>query len=263
MMGAFCPYQRYPFTGRGVMAKGFQTTILALALLIPALSGAQSYNNYYKPKSLIKRLSYENFRNIKMLQAAIYNYGSGESEVEELVDQYAEASALYFQNKITEAAEKFQENERNILKVAQKLAKIYRKDTDRIFTEAVKTNVRNTLKLRMRGHNESNQYADKYLSTAKYAFNKATDYYDRYINAKTANPRHLVTAIYYYRQAKENVFNMIRSSKYVFPKKGATEEMRKAKRKENQTIIDKELKQYKKDMDDNQNRRSEYAEKKN
>jgi ribosomal 50S subunit-associated protein YjgA (DUF615 family) len=90
----------------------------------------------------VKRLSYENFRNIKLLRSAILNYGGGEAEVQKLIDQYADATALYFQDKTEEAASKFTENEREIFKVAKKIAGDYHKDSSEFLRKGFKRNAR-------------------------------------------------------------------------------------------------------------------------
>ena len=61
------------------------------------------------------------------------NYGGGEAEIQRLIDQYADATALYFEDKVEESAEKFSENEREIFKIAKKIVTDYNKDTSRFF----------------------------------------------------------------------------------------------------------------------------------
>jgi len=195
------------------MAKGFRfaSIICVLLFLSTGLIGqSDSYNKLYKPLSLVKRLSYENFRNLKMLRSAIINYGGGVAEFDKLVDQYAEASALYFQDRISESAKKFSLNERSILKMAKKLAKIYKNDSSKMLTDGMKLNIKNQMK-RSFNNKKINGAADHFISNAKYGVRKANDYYVRYINASTASPRQLITAIFYYRRSKENVINMYES----------------------------------------------------
>ncbi len=216
---------------------------MMLALAAPVMSQYRStYDPLYGPPSrksqpvqTVKRLSYQNFKYIKLLQAAVMNYGGGEAELTRLVDQYAEASALYFQNKVEAAADKFMENEKEILKVAQKLAKKYRDDSDRLLNMGLKMNIKQSLKRGLKGE-KRNAVADKFLSNAKFGVQKANDYYDRYIKATTASPRGLVMAIYYYRRSKENIFQMIKAL-----------EMDNDRKKD---LLEK----HKKDIEDNKNR---------
>ncbi len=197
------------------MAKGFRYSIRILFIIITVVSqaGAQSilYNplygppRKYMPVSLVKRLSYENFKHIKQLTTAIMNFGGGESEVDRLVDQYAEASALFFQNKYDESADTFLKNEKEILKTAKKLMKKYHDDSDRLLKESIKLNIRENLKKALKGE-EENSATIRYLNSAKFAIQKANDIYDRYKNAQIGSPKEIITAIYYYRRAKENMF---------------------------------------------------------
>jgi predicted transposase len=235
------------------MKKGVLTLLLMTLMVLPEAllsQSSQTYNSNYQPLPLVKRLSYENFRNIKLLHAAVINFGEGQSQIEKLVDQYSEASALYFQNKIEEAAAKFSENEREILKTAQNLARKYRQDAETLFQKGIKMNVKNELKRSLQG-DEENPYTNKYLDNAKFAVHKANDYYDRYINARTASPRPLITAIYYYRQAKKNVFNMIKNMEF------SDDESK------NKEIIESHLQGFEKDMVDNNNRVFKSREKEN
>ena len=236
------------------MVKGFRS---ALTLIVVAAafqySPAQTvdYSPVYgppkhesRPLQTVMRLSYENFKHIKMLQAAIMNYGGGESEVERLIDQYAEASAFYFQNKMDEAADKFLENEREILKVSQRLSKQYKDDSEKLLNMGLKMNIRDSLKKGLKGEKQ-NAVADKYLSNAKFGVQKANDYYDRFINATKASPRQLITAIYYYRRSKENILGMV--------------DILDIDPETKQQILEK----HKKDIDDNKNRVYRSMEKEN
>lgn len=202
------------------MTKGCRIIFSALLIITMAVPVLSQYRTTYDPaygpptrKSspvlIVKRLSYQNFKYIKLLQAAVMNYGGGEAELTKLVDQYAEASALYFQNKVEAAADKFMENERAILKLAQKLAQKYKDDSERLLNMALKMNIKQSLKKGLKGE-KRNSGADKYLGNAKFGVQKANDYYDRYIKATSASPRGLVMAIYYYRRSKENIFSMIK-----------------------------------------------------
>jgi len=223
----------------------YSAVFVLILMFLPALYAQKSsYNKLYKPLSLIQRLSYENFRSIKLLQAAIVNYGGGETEMDRLVDQYAEASALYFQNRIEDSALKFQENEKAILAMAKKLAQVYRRDTENIMMENIKLNIKYTMKLALKG-DKVNPSADKLLDNGRSGYQRANDYYDRYINATSASPRELITAIYYYRRSKENFILMYDA---IDLEKDKKEELKE---------------KYRKDIDDSKNRIYRAREKQN
>ncbi|HOO71374.1 MAG TPA: hypothetical protein PK926_06400 [Spirochaetota bacterium] len=218
--------------------------IISIFIFVPSFAQDKQFNQLYKPLPLIKRLSYENFKNIKLLQSAIMNYGGGESEVEQLIDQYAEASALYFQNRIDDAANKFSENERGILKVAQNLAKKYKDDSESLLIQAIKLNIKTSLRRSLNGE-KRNEVADKLLANAQFGVQKGNDFYDRYKAAHTAPPSELVSSIYYYRRAKENLFLMY--------------EVTDLDPQEKKSFFD----QHKKDIEDNNNRIYKSREKEN
>ncbi|HOW82215.1 MAG TPA: hypothetical protein PK573_06625 [Spirochaetota bacterium] len=218
--------------------------LLSIIFFAPAYSQEKQFNQLYKPLPLIKRLSYENFKNIKLLQTAIMNYGGGESEIERLIDQYADASALYFQNQIDAAASKFAENEREILKVAQNVTKKYREDSEALLVQAIKLNIKVSLKRQLKGE-KRNEVADKLLANAQFGVQKASDFHDRYKDAVTAPPTELVSSIYYFRRAKENLFLMYESIDM------------DAQEKKNF------LEQHKKDIDDNNNKIHQSRQKEN
>jgi hypothetical protein len=200
------------------MVKGFRAVLAAVIAIVACTYASAQVVEYSptqgppkhesSPVQTVMSLSYENFKNIKMLNAAIMNYGGGESELERLVDQYAEASAFFFQNKEDLAADKFLENEREILKVSQKLARKYKEDTEQLLNMGIKMNIRDSLKKGLKG-DKSNAVAEKLLNNAQFGVQKANDYYDRYINATKASPRNLITSIYYYRRSKENLISMV------------------------------------------------------
>ncbi len=106
------------------------TAFLLTCAMITGPLFAQSYNRSYDPKKLSQRLSYENFRNIKLLQIAILNYGGGKEDIDKLVDQYAEASALYFQDRMEEAADMFTQNQKQILALAKSISEKFKNDTE-------------------------------------------------------------------------------------------------------------------------------------
>ncbi len=217
----------------------------------------KQYNPQYNPISLVKRLSYENFRNIKLLRTAILNYGGGEAEMQKLIDQYADASALYFQDNVTEAANKYSENEKEIFKVAKKIADGYRKDSTMFLHSGIKRNIKITLEREV-GGSERNHVMDKYLDNAKFSLKRANSIYDdfKYVNQeKPTSSYRLITSIYYYRMAKSNLFMMYRAhvESLRLDKDG-----KKDKEMKN-NMMDKLLKEdykadFKKDMQDNKNK---------
>ncbi len=204
------------------MANGFRL-FLALIISVFAINSAQAqFYNYnplyepppkYRPLKLVKRLSYENFKHIKLLQSSIANYGGGDAEVQALVDQYADASALYFQNRINDAANMFTKNEKKIFETSKKLSKIYKEDSEKLMTQALKINIKRKLRRSLDGK-KPDPVAEKLLANAQFGIQKANDFYDRFGNAKEASPRGLISAIYYFRRAKENIF-LIYEARYI------------------------------------------------
>ncbi len=255
------------------MKSGFQFFALILSLLISYSLFAQnktSYNSRYVPLNLVKRLSYENFRNIRLLQAAIMNFGGGKKELGQLVDQYAEASALYFQNRIDAAANKFEENNKKILETAKKVVRAYKRDAEKILLNATKYNIKTRLSMEIKGV-KRHKAPDKYLSLAKYSLRKANDFFVRYKDAISTDPRQLARAIYYFRRAKENSFiaykayfkmgtRFERLVRLERQKKLTDQQRDELKRKRFVTAL---LKNYEKDMQDNLNKQYTSKEKKN
>ena len=225
------------------MRKGFRILIGAVLFTV-AFSGyarSQSGSSYlygppkkYKPVPLVKRLSYENFKHIKLMTTAIINFGGGEAEIDKLIDNYAEASALYFQNKYEESAESFLVNEKKIFSTAKTLARKYYQTSDKLLKESIKLNIKKDLKSALKG-DKSNSMARKYLNNARFAVQRGNDIWVRFKDARLASPRELITAIYYFRRAKENMIAMHSLQ--------LDEESKK-----------KFLEKYKKDVDDNKNK---------
>jgi hypothetical protein len=202
--------------GLNYMFRNLILTIFSLVILLPQYSSlnAQSneagFNPQYNPVSLVKRLSYENFRNIKLLRTAILNFGGGDQEMQKLIDQYADASALYFQDKIPDAAAKFTENEREIFKTARRIASQYRKESEEFLKKGIKRNIQINLESEVEG-NQRNAVMDKYLENAKFSLKKANSILDdfKYVNDNHAGSANLIiSSIYYYRLSKENLFLM-------------------------------------------------------
>jgi hypothetical protein len=200
------------------MRKGMLCVIISMLSIGSSLSAqttSYDYNPLYGPPSfdplsVARRLSYENFRSIKLLHAAIMNFGGGEAEVNKLVDQYAEASAMYFQNMIKESAEAFTKNQKEILAAAQRLARKYKEDTDSLLTESIKLNFKNKFDKSFQNIRLEDASAEKYLQNAQWSVAKATDYFDRFKDARTSSAIGLINAIYYFRAAKEEIFKAIK-----------------------------------------------------
>lgn len=215
------------------------------------------YNQQYNPVSLIKRLSYENFKNIKLLRSAIMNYGGGEAEVQKLIDQYADATALYFEDKIEESASKFSENEKEIFKIAKKMAADYSKDSAQFLNKGIKRNVQISIQQEIEGK-QRDIVMDKYLDNAKSAHKRASSILDDYKYSNEKNPgsaQRLVSSIFYYRLAKDNLFLMYRA--YIEPMKLDAD--KKKDREMKDQLFDKMIREdykedYKKDLQDNRNK---------
>jgi hypothetical protein len=195
------------------------TTLFIISIFIsPAF--AQNYKFDYhpaygpaplggEPQSIAKLLSYENFKSIKLINTAVMNFGGGDAEVDKLIDQYAEASALYFQNKMFDSAKAFMENQLAIMTTAKQLAQKYNETTNALLKESINMNIRAKLKMKMKGY-EGKAYADKFLEQGQAGVLKANDYYERFKDAKKVSALEMITGIYYYRGAKDNLFNMMR-----------------------------------------------------
>ena len=206
--------------------------------------------------SLIKRLSYENLKNIRLLKTAIINFGGGESEVQKLIDQYAEATTLYFNDKIEDAAAKFAENEREIFNTAKKLAADYSADSSQFLNKSIKRNIEIILQEEANKQHR-NAVMAKYLDNAKAFQRKANAILDDYKNVSeknTPSPQRLAASINYYRMSKENLFMM-----YEVYISDMELDKDKAKDKEmKEQLFDKMISEdyksdYKKDMQDNKN----------
>lgn len=249
----------------------FLTIISSIIITVPfnianAQSSESGLNPQYNPVSVVKRLSYENFRNIKLLRTAILNFGGGEAEMQKLIDQYADASALYFQDKVTEAAEKFTENERAIFNAAKNIAAQYRKESEDFLTKGIKRNIQINLESEIEGKGR-NPVMEKYLDSAKFSLRTANSIFDdfQYVNAnKAGSANRLVTSIYYYRMAKENLFLMY----LAHAESLELDKDRKKDREMKDALMDRMIKEdfkadYQKHMQDNKNKVFTAMEKQN
>ncbi|MEJ5361448.1 MAG: hypothetical protein WBK20_07915 [Spirochaetota bacterium] len=189
----------------------------------------KQFNPLYDAEAVIQRLSYDNFKNIKLLRTAIYNFGGGEQEFNSLVDTYAEASALYFRNEMIASANLFTKNEKDIKEVAMRLAKLYKEQAEKLHIQVIKMGVRHSLKASIE-QTKPNPSVDPLISNASYGIKIANDYLVR------SKP---IDAIYYFRRAKENCFKVY------------------------QVLGEQLPEEYKKDIVDNQNKIYIAKEKKN
>lgn len=169
----------------------------------------KEFNTLYRAEDVVKSLSYDNFKRIKLLHAAIMNYGGGKEEFDRIVDAYAEASALYFQNKITESANLFTKNKKDIDKVAIKIANVYKNDADQLHTNIIKMHVKYNVKMSLKGE-VVNPQAEVALNGASYGVQKGNDYLVR------SRP---VQAIYYFRRAKNSCFQVYKVLEVPLPEK--------------------------------------------
>jgi hypothetical protein len=222
------------------MYKGVRSALVVFfaVLLCGGVFGqTRRFNEAYNPLHVAKRLSYENFRDLKMLQTAILNFGGGKDEVDRLIDQYAEASALYYQGRYEESANVFSDNQRDILTSAKRLTTKYKDMSEKLLMDSTKKTIKDELESALKKEKkEGESYTELFLNRARFAVNTANDYFDRYKDATTASPMNFIKAIFYYRQAKGNMFELFK-----------TIEIDKEKR-------EKILEQYKRDILDNDNR---------
>jgi len=187
------------------MTKGIRYYIVFLiALFFFSPANAQfetankEFNELYIPEDVVKQLSYDNFKRIKLLHTAIMNYGGGKEEFDKIVDAYAEASALYFQNKVIESANLFTKNKKDIDDIGARIAKIYKADTEKLHTNVIKMQVKYKVKMSLKGEQVSS-HSDVALSAASHGLQMATDYFDR---------SKYVEAITYFRRAKDSSFQV-------------------------------------------------------
>ena len=152
-------------------------------------------NPLYEPIAVVQRLSYDNFKNIKLITVAVMNYGGGDAEFNRLVEGYAEATALYFSHDYKKAADAFTKNEKDIQEVSLKLAAKYKQDSETLNKEIIKRNVtiRVMKSVKAEKPTDADMTAEKFISQAAESIAKANDAYVR------VRP---VPAINLYRRAK-------------------------------------------------------------
>ena len=174
-----------------------------------------------------------------------------------MIDQYADATALYFEDKVEESAAKFNENEKEIFKIAKKIAGDYSKDSSQFLNKGIKRNVKLAIQQEIEGK-QRDAVMDKYLDNAKSANKRASSILDDYKYSTEKNvgsAQRLVTSIYYFRLAKQNLFLMYQA--YIEPMKLDAD--KKKDREMKDQLFDKMIKEdykedYKKDLQDNKNK---------
>lgn len=196
------------------MAKGWRIIVVFICSMTFATAlGAQSaeqnkeFNPLYNPLQVIQRLSYDNFKNIKLLHTAIINFGGGESEFDRLVSDYAEATSYYFRGSLVESANLFTKNEKDIQAVGMKLAQKFKEDSEALHREIIKQHVKTNVKLSLKGE-KTDPTAELLVSNGAFGVNKANDFLER------SRP---VDAIYYFRRAKESCFKYYEYTKQPIP----------------------------------------------
>ncbi|HEY1405207.1 MAG TPA: hypothetical protein VF857_01235 [Spirochaetota bacterium] len=182
----------------------FFRTILSLLVVISCASvfaqdkqsSTDKTNPLYDPVSVVLRLSYDNFKNIKILYTAVVNYGGGQAEFDRLVDGYAEASALYFSHDYRKAADAFTKNEKDIRDTAVKLAAKYRIDAEALNKATISHNVKLRIRYSLDGKKSTDAMvtAEKLINQSSESLAKGYDFDDR------VRP---VQAIQLFRRSKE------------------------------------------------------------
>lgn len=205
------------------MVKGFRVilfVLLAVVITVPVYTQGRAnipekeFNKLYKPISLALRLSYENYKNIKLLHTAIINFGGGEAELDKLIDDYAEASALFFSKSYIESSNRFTKNEKEIQDIAIKLAKKYKSDTENLYKKLLKMKIKTNLRVSMRERSSGSAWhrsvketywatMDSIIQGGAHSLRRANDLEVR------ARP---IDAIYYYRRSKETLFKAFKLS---------------------------------------------------
>jgi hypothetical protein len=200
------------------------------------------------------------------LKTAIINFGGGEAEVQKLIDQYAEATTLYFNDKVEESAVKFTENEREIFNTAKKLATDYSKDSSQFLNKSIKRNIEIIMQDNTVNKQHRNSVMSRCLDSAKILLKQANTILDEHKNVGdkiTPSARRLISSIYYCRSAKENLFMMYDA--YISDMELDPDKAKDKEKKEQ--LFDKMLNEdyksdYKKDMQDNKNQVYKAEEKK-
>jgi hypothetical protein len=183
----------------------FLIILAGVPLFAQAASVDGKINPLYDSVAVVQRLSYDNFKNIKMLYSAVMNFGGGQAEFDKLVDGYATASSYYFSRDYEKAAEAFTKNEKDIKDMATKLAQKYKQDSIELNREIIKYQVNAQIKQSLTSEKQNpadkrkNQdgllTAEQKIKQGSESLSMANDELDR---------AHPVQAISLYRRSKEN-----------------------------------------------------------
>jgi hypothetical protein len=154
------------------------------------------------PVYIVQTLMNNNYMNMKNLYVPIMNYGGGEKEFNTLLDSYSRGMTLYLHRRMTEAADLFKKNEAEIRTLAEKIAKKYREDTERLHALAIKMYIQAKIAKSMSDRSvetEVSQFTtgDIYINNASDSIRMANRYLE------SGRP---VDAIVYYRQSKVYCF---------------------------------------------------------
>ncbi len=169
-------------------------------LIIPnALFSQWTPSGDYKPEEAIKRLSAENFNNMRAISSALMNYGGGDSEFDKLIQSYSEASALYFSKEYEQSAKTFQQNEKEIKEAAQALAVKYKEESGSLQKEIIQKDVKEKIIKNIKGKTV-NPSANKFLEESSEAIVKGNELLSR------SKPN---DAIKYYRRGKAKLIDYL------------------------------------------------------
>lgn len=154
------------------------------------------------PEVIIKKYMVQNFTDMRDLYSAIMNFGNGEQELNQLMDDYSTAFAMKMQNRPVESADLFKKNHDNIVRVANSLIEVYKRDTDSLQTETVKLHIQSKMNEARASKSLDNGIdlygsGDIYVSSAADSLQTAN---------KLAGEGHPVQALFHYRRAKSFCF---------------------------------------------------------
>jgi hypothetical protein len=183
----------------------FLITMAGVPLFSQAGSVDGKINPLYDSVAVVQRLSYDNFKSIKLLYSAVVNFGGGQAEFDKLVDGYATASSYYFSRDFDKAADAFTKNEKDIKEAATRLAQKYQQDTIELNREIIKYQVNARIKQSLTADKqdpEAKRKTQEGLQTAEIMMKQSSE------SLSMANDElvraHPVQAIALYRRSKDN-----------------------------------------------------------
>lgn len=189
-------------------------TVLIVLLTIQAGFGAETMEKWKikditDMENLARQLSFENYSKIRMLRSAIVNY-SGQSAFESIINNYSDASSLYFSRDFIGAANLFVQNDKDINEAASNLCKIYDKDTLSLINSTSNDLIKPKLIQNIKDKEPADPNLKHVLNMASSAMQKARD------QNSWGRP---IDAIYYYRLAKKICFRYYMDLKVALPEK--------------------------------------------